>query len=428
MSSEEFRVELVAHATLRLRSGGKTLLTDPWLLDPIGCNSGFHYPPLVHDPGELAATTDAIYVSHPHPDHFHPPSLDLFPRSTPVYIGEYRLKEFRDEVRALGFPVIEVPFARTVDVEGTPFEIAILEHDYDESAAWDSSLVVRTPEFSLFENNDCFLRPEKYAWVRERFALDYAFLGYSPASFFPICFEMDAEEKSRLLVEAAERRYGDFLDAAAILQATLTVPFASGARFLHADALWKNVAFNSAVEAVRRLSPLGLAGESMGPGDRILDDGSFRRSSPVLEAAEELAAIERHAREVQEWVCGFSTADPPIRPGLVERFRDYILERRRITSGKLPDLAGSVIAYELVGPEPHRFYFDFSRKEGEIFAWGEPARYDMRYTYPALGLQARLDDEIDWDELHFTNDVSVHQVRYARDFYRLLRSEVLDLG
>jgi len=43
-------------------------------------------------------------------------------------------------------------------------------------------------------------------------------------------------------------------------------------------------------------------------------------------------------------------------------------------------------------------------------------------------LQQTLDGEIDWDQLHFTTDVSVHQIRYAKDFYTLLRSEMLDLS
>jgi hypothetical protein len=33
---------------------------------------------------------------------------------------------------------------------------------------------------------------------------------------------------------------------------------------------------------------------------------------------------------------------------------------------------------------------------------------------------------MDWDELHFTH-ASVHQVRYAREFYMMLRSDTLDL-
>jgi L-ascorbate metabolism protein UlaG (beta-lactamase superfamily) len=72
MIDDDFRVEMIGHATLRVQSGGRTLLTDPWLIDPIGCNSGFHFPPLVHDLATLAAETDAIYVSHIHPDHFNP--------------------------------------------------------------------------------------------------------------------------------------------------------------------------------------------------------------------------------------------------------------------------------------------------------------------------------------------------------------------
>ncbi len=428
MLRENFRVEVVGHATLRVQSGGRTILTDPWLIDPIGCSSGFHFPPLVHDAAQLAATTDAIYISHIHPDHFNPPTLELFPRHTPIYIGEYRRKEFRDAVRRLGFPVIEVPFEETVAVEGTDIEIAIVEHDYEESAAYDSSIVIRTPEFALFENNDCFLRPPKYAWVRDHFDIDYALLGYSPASFFPICFEMDEEEKARLLHEASERRYNDFLQAAEILAPRLAIPFASGARFFLESALWKNVSFNSAVEAVRRLREKGIAGELMGPGDRIEAAGSMRRVCPVLDKEEELAAIDAYARGVQDWVVGLQRELPPPRTDLVERFRDYILGLWRETREQLPAVRGQVIAYVLLGPQEEHFYFDFSRPEGDVFQWGEPPRYDMRYTYPASGLQLRLDGEIDWDQLHFTDTVSVHQVKYAREFYMMLRSEMLDLG
>jgi L-ascorbate metabolism protein UlaG (beta-lactamase superfamily) len=427
MTDQDFRVEVVGHATLRVQSGGRTLVTDPWLVDPIGCNSGFHFPPLVHDPADLAAQTDAIYISHIHPDHFNPPTLEFFSKDTPIYIGNYRRKEFRDAVRQLGFPVIEVPFQETIGVDGTDFEIALVEHDYEESAAYDSSIVIRTPEFTVFENNDCFLRPGKYVWVREHFTIDYAFLGYSPASFFPINFEMDAQDKARLLAEAGERRYKDFLEAAQLLAPKLAIPFASGARFLLEAALWKNVAFNSATEALRRLNEIDLEGAVLGPGDRILPDGSIRRVSAVLDKQQELAAIEAHARRVQSWVVGFQKQEPPARADLVERFRDYILRLWRDTKDKLPGVRGHVIAYVLVGPEEQRFYFDFSKPEDQIFQWGEPARYDMRYTYPSSGLQSRLDGEIDWDQLHFTNDVSVHQISYAKEFYMMLRSEMLDL-
>ena len=428
MLAEDFRVEVIGHATLRVQCGGRTLLTDPWLVDPIACNSGFHFPPLVHDRTALAAETDAIYISHIHPDHFNPPTLATFSKDTPIYIANYRRKEFRDQIRQLGFPVIEVPLQETVAVEGTDLAITLIEHDYEETAAYDSSIVIQAPDFTVFDNNDCFLRPQKYAWVRDHFVIDYAFLGYSPVSFFPICFELDPREKARLLAEAAERRYNDFLAATQTLAPRLAIPFASGLRFLLEKALWKNVAFNSAAEAVRRLQEKGLDGEVMGPGDRIEADGSLRRVSPVLGREAELAAIDAYARQVQDWVAGPSEQQPRVRADLVERFRDYILERWHDTRDTLPGVRRHVIAYVLVGPEEKRFFFDFSKPEAQIFQWGEPPRYDMRYTYPASGLQSRLDGEIDWDQLHFANDVSVHQLTYARDFYMMLRSETLDLG
>jgi L-ascorbate metabolism protein UlaG (beta-lactamase superfamily) len=428
MVHADFRVEMIGHATLRVQSGGRTLLTDPWLVDPMVCGGGFHFPPLVHDAAAVAAETDAIYVSHVHPDHLHHPSLALFSRDTPVYIGAYRRKEFRDELRRLGFPVVEVPFRESVEVAGTPLRIWLLEHDADETAAYDSAIVIRTPEFSLFENNDCFLRPAKYAWVRERFAVDYAFLGYSPASFFPIAFELPPEEKAALLAEAGERRYAEFVEAAELLRPALSVPFASGLRFLEAGALWKNVLFNSADEAVRRVRARGLAAEVMGPGDRIAADGTLRRVSAVLRRDEELGAIAAYAHGVQARVAARAEDELPPAADLVGRFRDYILGLWRDTRARLPGVREHVIAYVLRGPPEQRFYFDFSRPDDAIFAWGDPPRYDMRYTYPARALQQCLDGRIDWDELHFTFDVSVHQIRYARDFYRMLRSEVLDLG
>jgi hypothetical protein len=426
MVHADFRVEMIGHATLRVQSGGRTLLTDPWLIDPMVCGTGFHFPPLVHDPAAVAAETDAIYVSHVHPDHLHHPSLALFRRDTPVYIGAYRRKEFRDELHRLGFAVVEAPFGETVAVAGTSFSICVLEHDFDETAAYDSAIVIRTPEFALFENNDCFLRPEKYAWVRERFAADYAFLGYSPASFFPIAFEMPAAEKAALLADAGERRYAEFVEAAALLRPALTVPFASGLRFLEPTAQWKNVLFNSAAEAVRRARARGLAAETMGPGDRIAADGTVEHVAPVLAPADESGAIAAYAAAVR---AGAAAADAAPAPAdLVDRLRDHILGLWRETEARLPGVREYVIAYVLRGPPEQRFHFDFSRPLAGVFQWGDPPRYDMRYTYPSRALQHCLDGRIDWDELHFSFDVSVHQVRYARDFYRMLRSALLDLG
>lgn len=428
MIADDFRIEMVGHATLRVQSGGRTLLTDPWLHGAIACRSELHFPPLVHDPALLAAETDAIYLSHVHPDHFHPPTLARFPKHIPVYLGAYTRKDFRDAVRRLGFPVMEAPFDTPVAVDGTDFTITIIEHDYADSAAYDSAVVIQTPQWTLFENNDCFLGPAKYAWVRERFAVDYAFLGYSPASFFPIAFELPADEKRRLLTEASERRYAAFVEAACGLTPRLAIPFASGARFLHPDALWKNVLFNSPHEAVVRLTQTGLRGDIMQPGDRIDTNGTLQRhrateSTPI----DEPRAIAAYAAATRADILAVSRAPIPARPDILDQLRDTLLARWQALHDRLPGARAYVIAYVVRGTTDETCWFDFSRPDQEIFQRGTPPRYDMRYTYPADALQECLDGAISWDELHFATGVSIHQVRYAREFYLLLRSDTLEL-
>lgn len=416
-----FRVELVGHASLRIHSGGKTLLADPWYVDPIDCNATWHWPPLVHDIAALAAETDVLWISHVHPDHLDERTLAFFPRTIPVYIGRYANGGFRDRLAALGFTVHELEFQVPHTVPGTDFELCLLESDYGESAAYDSSIVVRTPDFTVFNNNDCFLADDKYRWVAERYRVDYGFLGYSPASYFPVCFEFEAGEKAQRLREASERRYADFLSVARLLRPGLCVPFAMGIRFLHPDMLWQNVQFNRAQEAVRRAHARGLPAAAMWPGDRLLADGTLVRRGPDLDEAAEDAALAAYAAGKRTEVEAVWAAEAPARPGVVAAFRAFMQSLWAELADQFPQVRGTTIAYRLTGPQAAEFHFEFP-VEGDVrFGDGLPPAWDMRYTYPDKLLQRRLDGEIDWDELHFSNRVSVHQNRYAADFYAMLR-------
>src|SRR5262249_5665928 len=152
--------------------------------------------------------------------------------------------------------------------------------------------------------------------------------GYSSASCFPICFELPAAEKARLLHESAERRFADFLESARLLAPRLTVPFANGMRYLEPRPLWKNVSFSSADQAVRALPLAGRAGAMWRPGDRILADGSLARqgdATAAVAAADELAAIAAHARAQAKWLADLSARQPEPKADIVERFRAHLL-------------------------------------------------------------------------------------------------------
>jgi hypothetical protein len=420
-SNDAAWIELIGHAALRVHAGGKSLLLDPWYYEPIDGNATFHWPPLVHPLAELAASTDAIWISHVHPDHLDERTLAHFPAHVPVYIGEYANKGFRDRLRALGRPVHELPFQQDVTLPGTDFTVCLFESDYDESAAYDSAILVRAPGLSVFDNNDCFLAEDKYRWLAGRHAVDFAFLGYSPASYYPICFEFEPADKARRLAANADRRYDDFTNVAALLGARLNVPFAMGIRFLHPSMLWQNVQFNRAQEAVRRAHAKGLPAAALWPGDRLLADGTIVRAGPDMDEATEDAALARYAGERQADVEATWDAEAPARPGLAEAFRDFMLALWRESGAQFPQAREDVIAFRITGAQAAECHLDFSRDGDAVFGWGVPERFDMLYTYPDVLLQRRLDGAIDWDELHFSNRVSVRQNRYAAHYYAMLR-------
>lgn len=424
LARDDYLVELVAHASLRVRSGGKTIITDPWYVDPINCNTLYHWPPLAKPLAEIVAETDAIYITHVHPDHFDPRTLAHFPKTTPIYIGEYELKTFRDEIKSHGFTVIECPFQTLVKVEGTPFEIAILESDYDESAAFDSSCIIRSPECTVFNNNDCFLKDEKYQWVADNFDVDYGFLGYSPASYFPICFDYSPDELQALLTEHADRRYGDFLKVAKVLQPKISVPFAMGLRFMHRDMLWQNCSFNSMREASKRLVEIGLRPEILNPGDKIFADHSVvRYQQPYATDELEEAALRLHALQLNPELDRLWAEEAPARADIVEQFKRYIQALWQQNTERFPEVRNNVIAYTIDGENGATFHFDFSRDVADICGDGLPAKFDMHYTYLDRMLQWRLDGEIDWDELHFSNRVAIKQNVYAAKYYEMVRGE-----
>jgi CMP-N-acetylneuraminate monooxygenase len=78
------RIELVCQACSIVTANGLRMLTDPWIEGPAYHGGWWHCPPPVKRIAELGFL-DWIYLSHAHPDHFHPPTLmNLIPRNTPL--------------------------------------------------------------------------------------------------------------------------------------------------------------------------------------------------------------------------------------------------------------------------------------------------------------------------------------------------------
>lgn len=181
------RITFIGHATLLIRIGGRTLLTDPNFDDALG-----RFLKRVSPPGiPLAALPplDAVLVSHAHADHLSFDTLDQLPRSVPV-IAPPRVAEW---LHRRGYDQV-VPLA-----PGADFEIGDLRvhaaaathvgsrYGFDRWRADANMYLVTCGDRSCFFAGDTALTPGTHALVademhaRER-TLDVALLpiGHAP--------------------------------------------------------------------------------------------------------------------------------------------------------------------------------------------------------------------------------------------------------
>ncbi len=94
----------IGHATVLLRVGGKTILTDPVMSSRIGLGLGLltagprrHFAPVLRL--DQLPPIDLLLISHAHFDHLDRPTLARLPRRTPVITALHT----SDLIRDLGF-------------------------------------------------------------------------------------------------------------------------------------------------------------------------------------------------------------------------------------------------------------------------------------------------------------------------------------
>ncbi|MET8630292.1 MBL fold metallo-hydrolase [Kitasatospora sp. NPDC004669] len=109
MNTTDTRLELtfLGHQTWLVQGGGHRVLIDPILKTHFGLPGRAEcrvWPPREIDTG-LMPTPDAVVLTHEHLDHFHLPSLDLLPRTVPVYSGPLLPAAVEEAIARLGFTV-----------------------------------------------------------------------------------------------------------------------------------------------------------------------------------------------------------------------------------------------------------------------------------------------------------------------------------
>ena len=112
------KIRKLGSATVLIETQDARILCDPWLTDGAYYGSWCNYPPINLDEYDLS-NLDYIYISHIHPDHFDPRTMERVNSSTPVLIHNYHQPFLKRNIERIGFNVIELDNGVSFDVSDT---------------------------------------------------------------------------------------------------------------------------------------------------------------------------------------------------------------------------------------------------------------------------------------------------------------------
>lgn len=218
-----------ANASCQYTFGDVRILCDPWLSDTAFYGSWYHDPPIDVWPRE----PDLIYISHIHPDHYDPETLRKFP-GVPFLILDSTPNFLEKAIRRDGLKneIIKAPDGDTITFKGVdltvlgPFQGCPF-HETEVGFAIDSALVVECEDTVIINTNDntpdlAAARKLKERWPK----ITVAQLNYNAAGPYPVCFDLDDEEKRHAGAKILRRNLDHMCEVARILKPRFMMPFA----------------------------------------------------------------------------------------------------------------------------------------------------------------------------------------------------------
>lgn len=144
------KLELLAHACFALSAGRNRILFDPWLFGDAYWGSWRHFPKVDLEQNALDGVTSVV-ITHPHPDHFHPETLGLLPRTIPIYFPNFPSQIIPRVLGRMGFSELHPTDWETVVDVGDGVAFAFLR----PISMWeDSSVIVRVKNWMWLNQND----------------------------------------------------------------------------------------------------------------------------------------------------------------------------------------------------------------------------------------------------------------------------------
>lgn len=325
------RVTILGHAGLHVETAHGSVLCDPWFV-PAFHGSWFVFPR--NDGLDKAALSrpDYLYISHLHSDHLDVPFLsDHVDKATPVLLPEFPTPELERVLGDLGFEAfVRCPNGQPVDLDGLEVRI-FAETAPSDGPIGDSALWLDDGTARLFDQNDC--RPSHPDEIAALGPVDLHLLQFSGAMWWPVVYDLPAEDKARFGAAKREAQLSRATMYARAVGARAVVPSAGPPCFLDPDQFELNDfdrsasnIFPDATVFLERLADEGLPGQLAIPGT-VLDvtDGALSVTLPAPQAdvdaifADKRAYLAGYAADWADWLGKEKASWPAPRPDLVGR-------------------------------------------------------------------------------------------------------------
>jgi L-ascorbate metabolism protein UlaG (beta-lactamase superfamily) len=209
---KNLEVQFISHACLKIKGSFGTMVCDPWILnEPVFNLSTWKFPPARIKPEDVVKDCDILLITHSHEDHFHIPSLDFFPRDTPILLSNFdrhaslRAHSIEIALSKMGFSNITRMKSWEVIHLDEHNELMCVPSAYSRDQDWENSgFVLQSPDCPILNLNDNLNDQSLCEEINEKYPnIDIGFIQTGGVTMYPGCFKMTPEE---MKVEASKRK------------------------------------------------------------------------------------------------------------------------------------------------------------------------------------------------------------------------------
>lgn len=233
-------IRFLGHASVYIETAKVSIVTDPWFSKSGAfLHNWFQYPDNTEIDFNWLQSLDYVCISHEHQDHCDIEFLKTIPKHTKIVIPQYHDNYLYDLLkRSVSNTIIRVKNRKDLvmgDVVFTPVR--------QSAPGWnDCALLFDTPMGTIADINDMKLTEEDLEFIEDKFNIDYLFIQYSGASWYPSVYSnYNDTEKATLAEKKVHNKFRNVINNYQRLDPRYILPCAGPPCFL--DKGWFHLNF-----------------------------------------------------------------------------------------------------------------------------------------------------------------------------------------